>query len=131
MKRELNDVVIIGAGHTCSQTEIGELFKNKSDELVLAFDAIINLTEPWKPNTSGAAKHSIVFHSKRAWLIVKPMKSELDLKFYLDTELESEVFRKVTDFFGKYAHHIRIKNEQDLNKEVVDLLRIRLDNIIY
>lgn len=71
--------------------------------------------------------HSIVFHSKRAWLIVKPIKSELDLKFYLDTELESEVFKKVTDFFGKYAHHIRIKNEQDLNKEVVDLLRIGFD----
>ncbi len=113
--------------HTCSQTQVGELFKNKSDELVLAFDRILKITEDWKPNTFGAAKHSIVFHSKRAWLIIKPMKSELDLKFYLDRTLDSDVLKKVTDFYGNYAHHIRVKNEYDINNEVIELLRTGFD----
>lgn len=84
--------------HTCSQTQVGELFQNKSDELVLAFDGILCVSENWKPNTYGADKHSIVFHSKRAWLIVKPKKKELDLKFYYDSEIESELLHKTTNF---------------------------------
>lgn len=80
----------------CVKKDIGELFLGKPDDLVLAYDAILQATETWTPNTQGASVHSIIFTSQKAWLIVKPMKKELDVKFYYGTTIESNLIKKVS-----------------------------------
>ena len=74
--------------------DIGELFVGKPDELVLAFAEITQEVEQWEPCTYGSSIHSIVFTSHKAWLIIKPMKTELDVKFYTDTALDSTILKK-------------------------------------
>lgn len=113
--------------HICVIKDIGELFIDKGDDLVLAFDAINTIVMEWQPNSVGASKHAIVYASKKAWLIIKPMKKELDVKFYHEEELESEVLKKVTLFGKKYAHHIRIKHENEVTPEVIELLKQGFD----
>lgn len=103
---------------------MGELFIGKPDELVLAFDDILMGVAAWEPSSVGTAKHAIVFTSKKAWLIIKPMTKELDVKFYNDTPLESRKLKKVTASMGKYAHHIRLRSPEQLDEEVFRLLRI-------
>ena len=111
--------------HACTTIDEGALFLDKPDDLVLAYDAIVQYTKDWTPNTVGTATKSIVFTSKKAWLIVKPMKSVLDVKFYNDSPLDAEVIKKVTPYGeNKYAHHIRIGNEAQLTNEVWRLLKI-------
>lgn len=97
---------------------------DKPDELVLAFDDILMGVAAWEPSSVGTAKHAIVFTSKKAWLIIKPMKQVLDVKFYNDTPLESKKLKKVTATMGKYAHHIRLSSPDQVDKEVFRLLRI-------
>lgn len=109
--------------HSCTDIDIGELFLGKPDDLVIAFDEILQLTANWEPNSVGTATRSTVFTSKKAWLVIKPMKSELDVKFYNDQPLESDVLKKVTEYNGKYAHHIRIKMPHQVTDEVMRLLR--------
>lgn len=110
--------------HSCTDIDIGEFFIGKPDELVLAFDFILQSVAQWEPNSVGSATRSIVFTSKKAWLIIKPMKTELDVKFYYDSPIESGVLKKVTDFYGKFAHHIRIKSPEQIDGEVLRLLRM-------
>lgn len=110
--------------HSCTNKDMGELFLGKPDELVLAFDALLQTTTSWTPNSVGTATHSIVFTNKKAWLIVKPMKTCLDIKFYYDTQLESDRFHKVTNYFGKFAHHLRVSDANQMDNEFFELIRI-------
>ncbi len=110
--------------HSCTKIEIGELFIGKPDDLVLAFDEILIAVADWNPNSIGTATKSIVFTSKKAWLIIKPMKKELDIKFYNDLVIESDRIKKVTEYAGKYAHHIRVEHPDQIDKEIIDLISI-------
>ena len=62
----------------CTTKDIGELFIDKPDELVLAFDKIATRVLDWEPSHMGASIHSVVFTNKKAWLIIIPMKKVLD-----------------------------------------------------
>jgi murein endopeptidase len=112
----------------CSDRTIDDIFAGKPDNLLLAFDALLNAVMPWEPQTVGAAVHAIVFTNRNAWLVVKPMAKVLDLKFYYDRPLQSPYLHKVGPMYGKkYSHHIRIADEEELTDEIVDLLRQGFD----
>lgn len=110
--------------HICTTKDIGELFVDKPDELVLAFDDNFTVIEKWTPNTYGASVHTIVFTSKKAWLIIRPMKKDLDVKFYAEKAIDDERIFKVQDYNGKFAHHIRIKRPEELDSAFFRLLKI-------
>ena len=110
--------------HTCSKVSIDALFEGRPDELVLAFDRLLALVVDWEPISIGTAKHTIVLTNRKAWLIVKPMRQELDLKFYYPEALESELFRRVARAYNhKFAHHLRIRHPEEINEEMLALLR--------
>ncbi|MEM9848840.1 MAG: DUF5655 domain-containing protein [Bacteroidota bacterium] len=109
--------------HTCSATTLDDLFAKSSDELILTFDRILSAVINWTPCSVGAAKKAVVFTSKKAWLILRPMTKELDLKFYYDEVLESECLHKTAAWGNKYAHHIRLRQEEDITEEVLRLLK--------
>ncbi|MDP5230082.1 MAG: DUF5655 domain-containing protein [Cellulophaga sp.] len=109
--------------HSCTNIDMGELFMGKPDDLVLALDKLLIVTSQWEPNEVGVAKKSIVFTSKKAWLIVKPMTKVLDIKFYFGEQLETEELHKVTLWGKKYAHHLRVAKPEEITNNVVELLR--------
>lgn len=109
--------------HSCVNITIDDLFIDRPDHLVLAFDALLNAVMGWEPNHVGASKNTIVFTNKKAWLIVRPMKKELDIKFYHGEPIDDTIFKKITEYRSVYAHHIRIRDEQQLNEHIVELLR--------
>lgn len=84
----------------CVSTTIDDLFLDKPDDLVIAFDAIYQTVMDWKPCTAGASTKTVVFTNNKAWLIIRPMKKELDVKFYFDEPLDSGIYKKVY-FFSK------------------------------
>jgi len=107
----------------CTTKDIGELFIGKPDELVLAFDSIMTAVMQWQPNHVGASVHTIIFTNKKAWLIIRPMKKELDVKFYCDDRLESELIKKIVPYPNKSAHHLRVSHENEVTSEFLKLLR--------
>ena len=113
--------------HMCVKKDIGELFIDKPDDLVLTYDAILQATESWSPNTQGASVHSIIFTSQKAWLIIKPMKKELDVKFYYHERIESDLVKKISKMGKKYGHHLRLSNEWEVSQPVIELLRMGFD----
>jgi hypothetical protein len=113
--------------HYCVVKDIGELFLDKPDRLVLAFDTLVTEIEKWQPVSYGASVNTIIFTSKKTWLIIRPMKNELDLKFYTDEILDSELIRKVAPQGKKFAHHLRVSHEDELTPIHFDLLRKGFD----
>lgn len=111
----------------CTTKDIGELFLGKPDEMVLAFDTIATRVLSWDPSHMGASIHTIVFTNKKAWLIIKPMKKELDIKFYHAEKLDSDLIMKSTLYRNKYAHHIRVSAEYEISNEFFELLRVGYD----
>jgi hypothetical protein len=72
---------------------------------------ILTKIEKWQPVSYGALVNTILFTSKKTWLIIRTTKNELDLTLYTDEVLGSELFRKVTSQGRKFAHHLRISHE--------------------
>lgn len=108
--------------HTCSTKDVGELFINRSDELVLLYDALASVIGNWDNVEIRAATHSVVFSVGRAFLVLKPMKDQLDLKIYLNEELESELFFKVNKYYGRFQCQIRLQNEWQITEDFLGLV---------
>lgn len=113
----------INQSHSCVAQDLGLLFLDKPDNLVLAFDGIMSAVLQWEPNAMGASKNAIVFTNKKAWLILRPMAKELDLKFYYDEVIPHPLVKKTAEYKGKFAHHLRIKEEIEITPELLALLR--------
>ena len=116
--------------HYCSPHTIEDLLEGKSPDLVLAFDALLLAVAEWEPQTIGAGKAAIIFNNGKAWMVVRPMKQELDVSFFYDSILKSKAIKTARlDNMGKnkYVHHIRLRSEDDVTPEVVDLLRKGFD----
>ena len=113
--------------HSCVQQDMGVLFENRPDNLVIAFDTLMTAVLNWEPNSVGTSKNAIVFTNKKAWLIIKPMTKELDIKFYSDESLDGDLFKKITFYGGKYAHHIRIRDEVEVTEGLLHYLKIGFD----
>ncbi len=109
--------------HMCTTTTIDDIFIGKPDDLLLAFDKILVGVIDWEPCSVGASTKSIVFTKEKAWLIVRPMAKELDVKFYYPEVLNHPLIKKTSFFRNSYAHHIRVKNEYEVSDEMFSLLR--------
>jgi hypothetical protein len=109
--------------HYCTTKSIDDLFEGKPDELLLAFDKVLLDVYEFGDLSIGASVNTVIFTNKKAFLIVRPMSKVLDLKFYYSQELKSAKLHKVGMMGKKFYHHIRVKNEDEVDDEVVQLLK--------
>jgi len=109
--------------HMCSTKTIDDIFEGVAENLVLAFDQILIGVIDWEPCSVGASTKSIVFTKEKAWLIVKLMSKQLDVKFYYSEKIEHSLIKKTTQYRDVYAHHVRISEESEVTTELLSLLR--------
>ncbi|MBE9586681.1 hypothetical protein IM792_19690 [Mucilaginibacter sp. JRF] len=68
--------------HYCARVSLDSLFEGRSAELVLVFDKILAEVADWPNVLIGVTPNCIVFTRRVGFLIIRPKKKELDLKFY-------------------------------------------------
>lgn len=107
----------------CTTKSIDDLFEGKPEGLMLAFDQVLIGVIDWEPCSLGPSTNTVIFTKEKAWLIVRPMTKELDLKFYYPEVISHPLIKKTSEYRGKHAHHIRIKDETQVNEELIGLLR--------
>lgn len=107
----------------CSTKTIDDILMEKPEGMILAFDQLLLAVIDWDPCTVGASTNCIIFTKEKAWLIVKPMKKDLDLKFYYPSEIQHVLVHKRTYYAKKYAHHIRISHESQVTDDLIGLIR--------
>lgn len=109
--------------HNCVKVSIDSLFEGKAEELVFVFDKLLSEIVDWDDIAVSATKNCIVFVHNQTFLIIKPMKKELDLKFYTQTEQEDEPIIKSIFYSGKYENHIRVSNLEQLTPKIFSYLK--------
>ncbi|OAV46280.1 DUF5655 domain-containing protein [Lewinella sp. 4G2] len=119
--------------HYCSDRTIEDIFEGKAADVVLAFDALLLAVAEWEPQVIGAGKNAIIFNNGKAWMVVRALKTELDVSFFYNEILKSSAIKTARlDNMGKnkYVHTLRLRDESDVTPEVVDLLRKGFDFIL-
>ncbi len=109
--------------HNCVKVSIDSLFKGKAEELVFVFDKLLSEIVDWKNVAVSATQNCIVFVHNQTFLIIRPMKKELDLKFYSTTQQEEEQILKSIPYSGKFENHIRVSKLEDLTQSVYSFIK--------
>ena len=102
------------AWHYCKQVAIDDLFINKSDEIVLAFDRLLQTVSNWQEVEISATKNCIVFVRNKTFLVAKPMTKFLEIKFYANEPIEDDDLYKCHLWSSKYEGIVRVTNEDQL-----------------
>jgi hypothetical protein len=106
--RSLNSI------HYCKEVVIDDLFVKKNDEVVLAFDRLLQMVADWEGVEISGTKNCIVFVRNKTFLVAKPMTKCLEIKFYADKQIEDEELYKCHLWNSKYECILRIQNENEL-----------------
>lgn len=69
--------------HYCARVSVDRLFEGRSAELVLAFDKILAEVADWDKVLISTTPNCIVFYRRTAFLIIRPMKKWLEVKYYV------------------------------------------------
>jgi hypothetical protein len=109
--------------HNCVKVSIDSLFESKAAELVLVFDKLLSEIIDWENVAVSATQNCIVFVHNQTFLIIRPMKKQLDLKFYSATQQEDELILKSVFYSGKYENHIRLSSISDLKTNVYTYIK--------
>jgi hypothetical protein len=104
----------VHAWHYCKEVNIDDLFLNKTDEIILAFDKVLQTVAEWQDVEVSGTKNCVVFVKRKTFLVVKPMTKCLEIKFYASEAIDDEDLYKCDLWNSKYAAVIRIKKEDEL-----------------
>jgi hypothetical protein len=109
--------------HNCVKVSIDSLFEGKAEELILVFDKLLSEIIDWENVAVSATQNCIVFVHHQTFLIIRPMKKQLDLKFYSETEQVEFPIIKSIFYSGKYENHIRVSALSELNQTIYNLIK--------
>lgn len=109
--------------HYCARVSLDSLFLGRPPELVLVFDKILAEVADWEGVLVGTTPNCIVFTRRLTFLVIRPMKKELDIKFYSKTAHPEKPVVKSVAWGNKFENHIRIAQLDDLRPELFNYLR--------
>ncbi len=109
--------------HYCKKVSMESLFEGKSNELIYIFDYLLAQIIDWEDIAVSTTPNCIVFVHRQTFLVVRPMKKELEVKFY--AEFYSEIFpiKKSIAYAGKYVNYIRLSSLEEVTLQVIELIR--------
>ena len=100
--------------HYCKEVAIDDLFVNKSDEIVLIFDRLLEQLSSLKNIAISATKNCIVFVHHKTFVVAKPMSKCLEIKFYAIEIIDDEDLYKCQLWNSKYECILRLHTENDI-----------------
>lgn len=109
--------------HYCARVSLDSLFDGRPDELILAFDKILAEVADWDGVLVGTTPNCIVFTRRVTFLVIRPMKKELDIKFYSKVAHPQKPVVKSMAVGSKFENHIRVSVVDDLRPSLFVYLR--------
>lgn len=110
-------------GHYCARVSLDSLFHGRPPELVLVFDKILAEVAGWEDVLVGTTPNCIVFTRRLTFLVIRPMKKELDIKFYSKAPHPEKPVLKSVASGNKFENYIRIALLDDLRPQLFLYLR--------
>jgi hypothetical protein len=113
--------------HYCARVSLDCLFDGRSEELVLVFDKILAEVADWPKVLVGVTPNCIVFARRVGFLIIRPMKKWLDIKFYSAVPHPEKPVIKSIAAVKKFANHIRVESLDNLRPALFKYIRESYD----
>ncbi len=109
--------------HYCAKVNLDTLFEDKSPELILTFDKLLLSVADWENVAISTTPNCVVFVHRQTFLVIKPMKAALDIKFYSSSPPTDIKLNKSYIYSGRYANHYRASKLEDLIPGLVGYIR--------
>jgi hypothetical protein len=109
--------------HYCAKVNLNTLFEGKSDELILTFDKLLLQVADWDDIAISNTPNCVVFVHRQTFLVIKPMKAALDIKFYSATPPTGLTLHKSLIYSGRYANQLRISKLDELTPAMLRYIR--------
>ncbi|MGL2993894.1 DUF5655 domain-containing protein [Flavobacterium sp. TSSA_36] len=109
--------------HNCVKVDMDSLFENKAPILISIFDKLLFEIADWQNVNISTTKNCIVFVKNQTFLIIRPMKKELDIKFYLPNFSDEFPIHKCVEYSGKFETHIRVSELEQISPQVFKLIK--------
>ena len=109
--------------HYCARVSLDSLFAGRPAELILVFDKILAEVADWDDVLVGTTPNCIVFTRRLTFLVIRPMKKELDVKFYSKEAHPERPIVKSTAWGKKFENHIRIADLDELKPGLFAYIR--------
>ena len=113
----------VNAPHYCKEVAIDDLFVDKTDEIVLAFDRIYQHYLEAEDVDISATKNCVVFLRNKTFLVIKPMKKWLEVKFYSPEVIEDDSLHKCELMGKKYHGIVRFQHEDEINSKFFEYFK--------
>ncbi|MDO3628587.1 DUF5655 domain-containing protein [Mucilaginibacter sp. BT774] len=113
--------------HYCQRVDLNSLFEGRSPELELLFDKLLAEVSDWPKVLVGVTPNCIVFTRRVGFLIIRPMKKWLDIKFYSKEAHPEKPVVKSVKTSKKFANHIRLTSLDDLRPALFQYIRESYD----
>lgn len=111
------------AWHYCEEVDIDSLFLDKPDEVVLCFDTIFREVSEWEGAAYSATKNCIVFLHNKTFLVIKPMKKWLEVKFMSARPIDEERLHKQYQRGKRFEGVFRFEFEEQIDPKYFQLFR--------
>jgi hypothetical protein len=109
--------------HYCARVSLDSLFNGRAPELMFVFDMILAEVADWEGVLVGTTPNCIVFTRRLTFLVIRPMKKELDVKFYSKIQHSELPVLKSVAWGNKFENHIRLSLIGDLRPAVFSYMR--------
>jgi len=121
------ELVSESQSHYCAKVSLDDLFKGKSDELLLLFDKLLAEVADWPDVLVGTTPNCITFVHRQTFFVIRPMQKQLDLKFYSVKPIELPQVVKTIAVAGRYQTNIRLSNINELRPQLFGWIRESYD----
>lgn len=109
--------------HCCVKKEFDELFERKNPVQLYIFEKLLAEIFDWEKVHISATKKCIVFLAKQTFLVVKPMRDHMLIKFYLDYENIGYPIHKITKYGKWVEHHIHLNELEQIDDQIISFIR--------
>jgi len=109
--------------HYCKRVSLDSLFEGRSEELILVFDKLLAEVADWPKVLISTTPNCIVFYRRTGFLVIRPMKKWLDIKFYSKAVHKEKPVIKSVAAGKKFENHIRLTTLDELKPGIFVYLR--------
>jgi hypothetical protein len=109
--------------HYSQRVNLDSVFEGRSPEPVLVFDKKLAEIADWPKVLVGVTPNCIVFTRRVGFLIIRPIKKWVDLKFYSAIPHPEKPVIKSVAADKKYTNHIRLNKLDDLRPVLFKCIR--------
>ncbi|MXV51513.1 hypothetical protein GS399_11075 [Pedobacter sp. HMF7647] len=109
--------------HYCAKISVASLFDGVPMELELAFDQVLAEVASWEDVAVSTTPNCIVFGHRKTFLVIRPTKKFLEVKFYTKEPLHEGTVAKTNLRAGKLEHQVRLLRAGDVNSQLFSYFR--------